>query len=132
MAGVDDWGNKFLPLSSAVVGIGLAVTTLVLQQQQQPRRCCDIEPRINYPHAKTYYRAIDKTDAPQLGLARSRVLRVDRHEELTIREILFRRRCANCGSIAIGSSLGGSRLRDLIRKRIYIARQRNRDGGVAT
>lgn len=33
----------------------------------------DIEPRINYPHAKTYYRAIDKTDAPQLGLARSRV-----------------------------------------------------------
>lgn len=79
-----------------VVGIGLAVTTLVLQQQQPPRRYCDIEPRINYPHAKTYYRAIDKTDAPQLGLARSRVLRVDRHEELTVREILFRCRCANC------------------------------------
>lgn len=69
--GVDDWGNKFFPSLPMVVGIGLAVTTLVLQQQQQqPRRSCDIEPRINYPHAKTYYRAIDKTDAPQLGLAR--------------------------------------------------------------
>jgi len=122
--------NSSLSLAM-VVGIGLAVTTLVLQRRQQPRRCCDIESRINYPHAKTYYRVIDKTDAPQLGLARSRVLRMYRHKDYM--KFYFSVGVRNDrGSIEIGSSLSGGRLRDLIRKCIYIARQRNRGGGVAT